>query len=216
MALKLGVRRAVKQFVPMLAASSAAIISFQFFEDMYAALGGVESTYSAHKFEDPVVEAEAILHSSSPGWGTKLIRVPADTVSLAHDAQDEEFDDMRLVTLRANSYGHFTVTAFIDGSEVELMTDTGATYVALSYETALGLGYRPEDLPFTSESETANGVARVAPIMLREVRVGDIVVRDVQAVVAEPGKMSQNLLGMSFINRLSRFEVSGRKLTLTQ
>ena len=47
-------------------------------------------------------------------------------------------------------------------------------------------------------------------------RIGDIAVRDVQAVVAEPGRMSQNLLGMSFIKQLSGFELNGATLTMKE
>jgi aspartyl protease family protein len=122
----------------------------------------------------------------------------------------------RQVTIEANAYGHFHVDAQVAGKPVEFMTDTGATYVALSYETALGLGIKPASLRFDGRSTTANGVARVASITLDAVRIGDIVVRDVQAVVAEPGRMAQNLLGMSFIGRLSGFDLSGTRLVMTE
>ena len=55
------------------------------------------------------------------------------------------------------------------------MTDTGATYVALNYETAIALGYTSKDLRYTGRSSTANGVARVAPVKLDYVRIGGIV-----------------------------------------
>lgn len=96
------------------------------------------------------------------------------------------------------------------------MTDTGATYVALSYETAQKLGLAPQNLRFNGRSTTANGVARVASIEIDEIRIGDIAVKDVQAVVAEPGRMTQNLLGMSFIKRLSRFEMNGETATMIE
>lgn len=212
MALRLAARRRVRRFMPALAAASAAFLSFQFFEDVYAALEESATSFAVNETARPDARAQSTL----AGWGTKLIRTSVGVGRAQHDSPGEEDAGARLVTLRANRFGHFNVTALIEGKEVELMTDTGATYVALTYETAAKLGYRAKDLRFSSESETANGIARVAPIVLREVRVGAIVVHDVQAVVAEPGKMSQNLLGMSFINRLSRFEVSGHKLTLTQ
>jgi aspartyl protease family protein len=123
---------------------------------------------------------------------------------------------VKKVVLSANAYGHFHAQAQINGQQVEFMTDTGATYVALSYETAAKLGVVSNNLRFTGRSTTANGVARVASVVLDTVRIGDITVNDVQAVVAEPGKMSQNLLGMSFIGRLSGFELTGSKLTMTE
>ncbi len=96
------------------------------------------------------------------------------------------------------------------------MTDTGATYVALSYEAAQKLGLAPQNLRFNGRSTTANGVARVASIVLNSIKIGDIAVKDVQAVIAEPGRMTQNLLGMSFIRQLSGFELNGARLTMIE
>ena len=97
-----------------------------------------------------------------------------------------------------------------------MLTDTGATYVALNYETALQLGFNDANMRFTSRSSTANGIARVAPVTLDYIRIGGIVLHDVKAVIAEPGKMTQNLLGMSFISRLAGFELSGGRLNMEQ
>ena len=95
------------------------------------------------------------------------------------------------------------------------MTDTGATYVALSYETAQKLGLT-QNLRFNGRSTTANGVARVASLEIDQIRIGEIAVKGVQAVVAEPGRMTQNLLGMSFIRQLSGFELNGSTLTMRE
>jgi len=57
-------------------------------------------------------------------------------------------------------------------------------------------------------------VARVAPVRLDSVRVGDITVHDVHAAVAEPGRLETSLLGMSFLNRLSRFDMRPGLLVL--
>ncbi len=122
----------------------------------------------------------------------------------------------KTVVLHANSYGHFVTTATINGQPVEFMTDTGATYVALSYETAQAIGLVPQNLRFTGRSTTANGVARVASVTIDQIRIGDIAVKDVQAVVAEPGRMSQNLLGMSFIRQLSGFELKDSTLIMKE
>ncbi len=96
------------------------------------------------------------------------------------------------------------------------MADTGATYVALSYESAKSLGLLQAGVIFSGRSATANGVAKVALVTIDAIRIGDITVRNVQAVVAEPGRMTQNLLGMSFIKQLSNFEMKGAKLVLRQ
>ena len=129
---------------------------------------------------------------------------------------DHELIDGRKVTLASNAHGHHIVQAEINRAKVELLTDTGATYVALNYETALQLGLSESSLRFTSRSSTANGIARVAPVTLDYIRIGSIVLHDVKAVIAEPGKMTQNLLGMSFISRLAGFELSGGRLNMEQ
>ena len=148
-------------------------------------------------------------------FSTKVLTTPSLPLRGTISAGQEQ-TGARKVVLGANDYGHFHAIAQIRGQEVEFMTDTGATYVALSYETAQKLGLAPQNLRFNGRSTTANGVARVASLVLDTIRVGDITVRDVQAVVAEPGRMTQNLLGMSFIRQLSGFELNGAKLTMIE
>ena len=95
------------------------------------------------------------------------------------------------------------------------MVDTGATIVVLSYEDAerAGIFLNPSD--FTQAVTTANGVARIAPVTLDRVTIGDITVRNVPAAVAEPGRLKTSLLGMSFLSRLSRFDMRSDVLVLT-
>lgn len=81
--------------------------------------------------------------------------------------------------LRAEERGHFVVEAEVNSHAVTLVADTGATLVVLSFEDAERLGISPNSLDFSSISQTANGAARVAPLTLGEVRLGDIAVRDV-------------------------------------
>ena len=59
---------------------------------------------------------------------------------------------------------------------------------------------------------TANGVVRAAPVTLNSVDIGGLVVRDVQALVVPGGALSENLLGLSYLTRLKRFEYSNNKL----
>ncbi len=148
-------------------------------------------------------------------FNTKVLTTPSLPLRGTISAGQEQ-TGARKVVLSANDYGHFHAIAQIRGQEVEFMTDTGATYVALSYETAQKLGLAPQNLRFNGRSTTANGVARVASLVLDTIRVGDITVKDVQAVIAEPGRMTQNLLGMSFIRQLSGFELNGARLTMIE
>ncbi len=97
-----------------------------------------------------------------------------------------------------------------------MLVDTGATGVALTYEDAEEIGLRLSDSDFTHVSRTANGNARIAPVTLSSIRIGDIEVKDVKAFVAEPGKLFATLLGMSFLSRLERVDIRGNKLVLQQ
>lgn len=125
-------------------------------------------------------------------------------------------DFERRFVATADNRGHFFVRARINGDDIPFVADTGATYVSLSYETAEQLGFDPDRLDYSRRSRTANGIARVAVITLPEVSIGDITVRNVQALVSERGRLSTNLLGMSFMNRLNRVEMRDGKLLLVQ
>src|SRR3954447_6534519 len=87
----------------------------------------------------------------------------------------------RTLTIGADLQGHFLVHPAVNGQRVRMLVDTGATTVALSHEDARLLGIRLSPRDFTGRSATANGVVGTAPIRIREMRVGDIVVRDVEA-----------------------------------
>ncbi len=121
-----------------------------------------------------------------------------------------------VVRLKADGRGHFVFTASVNDRPATFMADTGATLVALTYEDAARLGLSPHALDFSARVQTANGVARVAPISLDRVRVENITVRDVPALVAEKGALGTNLLGMSFLGRLKAFAMQGNELVLTQ
>jgi aspartyl protease family protein len=122
----------------------------------------------------------------------------------------------RQVALRADPRGHFLTEATVNGRTIEMMVDTGATVVALTSESARRLGLFLSASDYTIPMSTANGVVMAAPVTLSEIRIGGISVRNVTATVM-PGKvLGVNLLGMSFLQRLSKFELAGGKLVLVQ
>jgi aspartyl protease family protein len=118
------------------------------------------------------------------------------------------------VELAANSGGHFETAAEVNGNEIDVMVDTGATLVALTYEDAERAGLYLKSSDFTQGVRTANGTAKVAPVTLSSITIGDITVRNVKGAVAEPGKLHKTLLGMSFLGRLSRVEMRSNSLVL--
>ncbi len=224
MAFRGGMRRTMGEAGLWLAAAGAAIFSFNYFEDAYRAIehGWPELHASIAGGQAPLPASAEVTQSirivsRSDGEDVQIRPAglrPTDTG--LQGLVDRTMRPERRVRMTANDYGHFVAQAEINGVNVELLTDTGATYVALNYETALGIGLKSGDLKFTSQSSTANGIASVAPVRLDYVRIGSIVLHDVDAVVAEPGRMPQNLLGMSFIRRLAGFELSGNSLSIVQ
>ncbi len=117
------------------------------------------------------------------------------------------------VTVQAARDGHFYVTAAVNGVDIRFLIDTGATAVVLSAGDAARVGLRPGSWEFTQLVETANGRVRLARTSLRTVRVGGLQVDNVMALVSNSGPR-MSLLGMSFLQRLDRFEVRDRTLYL--
>jgi len=115
--------------------------------------------------------------------------------------------------IRANGAGHFLIDADVERAKIRFLVDTGATMVVLSPEDARRAGLSEDRLNFSREVSTANGNVRVAPVTLRKFKVGQIVLRDVEAVV-NSAPMRVSLLGMSFLRRLDGWQVKGDKLYL--
>lgn len=122
----------------------------------------------------------------------------------------------RQVEIKAGSLGHYYARIEVNGRPIEVMVDSGASIVALSSEDAQRAGIHIRDRDYTQLVNTANGVARIAPVTLDRVSIGDITVRDVQAAVMEPGKLATSLLGMSFLSRLQRVDMRGGVLVLQE
>ena len=119
------------------------------------------------------------------------------------------------VRLRADANGHFNARAYVNGASVDVLVDTGATTVALTWDDARAAGIRVGDGDFTAQSRTANGVTTFAPVMIGRLSIGDIELTRVQAHVARRGQLSTTLLGMSFLGKLS-VEMKDRELVLAQ
>lgn len=116
------------------------------------------------------------------------------------------------VTYAAEADGHYHVYGAIDGSSVRFLVDSGATDIVLSPGDARMLGLQPEYLDYTMVAQTANGTVRGAPIRLKTLKVGPIVMHDVPATVNE-AEMSSSLLGMEFLRRLKSWGVKNGRLT---
>jgi aspartyl protease family protein len=116
------------------------------------------------------------------------------------------------VTLTADSQGHYMTLGQINGGTVQFMVDTGATAIAMSSTRArqLGINYVNGQRGFT---QTANGRAAAYRVTLDTVKIGDITLHAVDAVVLEGDNLPIVLLGMSFLNR-TEMKRDGQSLTL--
>jgi aspartyl protease family protein len=116
--------------------------------------------------------------------------------------------------IKADERGHFITKAEIDGSDITVMVDTGASVIALSYEDADDIGLRPGSLTYDTPVMTANGQINAARVTLRRVEIDGVRVRDVAGMVLPAGSMSGSLLGMSFLSHLRSFRVEDGLLRL--
>lgn len=124
---------------------------------------------------------------------------------VAHDGVNE-------VVLERNRYGHYIVSGQINDYPVQLMLDTGASDVSIPEHIArrIGLKRGPEVI-----YNTANGQAKGYRTRLESVRIGNIVLYDIQASINPNVADDDILLGMSFLKKLE-FTQRGSQLILRQ
>jgi aspartyl protease family protein len=121
----------------------------------------------------------------------------------------------RSLTIRAGADGHFAVDARVDGRRIAFVVDTGASQITLRESDAARLGLHPSPRDYRVRINTANGEGRAAVVELGMVEIGNIVVRDLRALVVPDQALSVNLLGMSFLSRV-RFAHERGRLVLEQ
>lgn len=136
----------------------------------------------------------------------------AEPVQPEPDSKDN--DAGGFVRIRSDRSGHYVSEVDFNGRRFRAIIDTGATLVAIRYEDARALGLITPSDRFDIRVNTANGEARARRVQLRSVRIGAIQLENVEAMVLDQGMLGQNLLGMSFLKRLSRFEVKRGVLEL--
>ncbi|AGT07847.1 retropepsin-like aspartic protease family protein [Paracoccus aminophilus] len=109
--------------------------------------------------------------------------------------------------------GHYYLRAQLDGTSIDFVVDTGATTIALTKKDAAKIGIDTANLAFISQARTANGTVNTAPVVIQEIRIGEIEDHKVPAVVID-GEMDQSLLGMNYLSRFARVSIEGDKLLL--
>ncbi len=141
-------------------------------------------------------------------------RVSAELTPSGRPIEAEAPDGERAVRIRRTGGGQFVARTLVNGMELTMLVDTGASSVVLKASDAARAGIDTANLSFTVMVETANGSTFCAPVRLREITVGGIKVTGVEALVAKPGNLRESLLGMSFLRRLRSYGVEGDFLTL--
>ena len=132
------------------------------------------------------------------------------TQSLGLDDQEVAGKELRV---QMSPDGHFWAKATINGVPRRMLIDSGATITAVSVRTAreakvdTGTGFSPVVL------RTANGAAPAETGSIDELRVGNIVARNLK-VVSSPGLGDLDVLGMNFLSKLESWRVEGRTLVL--
>lgn len=187
MALSSGTRSMLGELVSWAAAAAILVVGIAHFDTLRAGLSDALG----------LPDASAVTEDAAPS--------PPPSQSISQSGTEE---------LKAAPDGHYYARAEVNGRPIDVMVDTGASMVALTYEDAeeAGLRLRPSD--FTSQVSTANGVAAVAPVTLDRVTIGRITVRNVRAAVCERGRLNKTLLGMSFLSKLDSVGISNGRLVL--
>jgi aspartyl protease family protein len=127
---------------------------------------------------------------------------------------EESTNGLTEVRLRRRLDGHFTANVDVNGKTISMIVDTGASTIVLRPEDAAKVGIDVSRLTYKVPVLTANGRTVAARVYVDKVAIGPLDRQRVEALVAQPGAMTQSLLGMSFLSRLRSYEFSGDFLTL--
>ncbi|WP_420102854.1 retropepsin-like aspartic protease family protein [Bosea sp. (in: a-proteobacteria)] len=147
-------------------------------------------------------------------WLAPKVIADAPQASIAASAAPAAPRTPPTLTVAADSRGHYLVHPTIDNYRVRMMVDTGASIVALKAEDAAALGLKAGSQAQRMPLNTANGVVMGYRTTIREIRLGEITVRNVDAVVLPPGALGISLLGNSFLGKLNGYQVQTGRMIL--
>ena len=142
--------------------------------------------------------------------------VPNSQPSIAAATAPTSDASNRSLRIPRDERGHFQTDARIDGQRVRFMVDTGASVIALNETSAARFGLRPSPAEYNAQVTTANGTVKAARSQIAMIDVGGLIVRDVDAIVLPDEALSENLLGLSFLSKLRRFEYANGQMVLEQ
>jgi aspartyl protease family protein len=146
-------------------------------------------------------------------WTTRKAKGSGWSSAPSQSAASSSSSSSSEVRLDRAGDSHFYADTEIDGRNVRMMVDSGASIVALTRRDAEAIGINVDDLPVGGSANTAGGVVPMRMVMLDSVEVDGIEVRGVQAAVIE-ADMGVSLLGQSFLSKLAAVNVEGDTMTL--
>jgi aspartyl protease family protein len=183
------------------------------FAGMVVALGVVAAKFADQTARAPAAPPPAVVPAAA---APPAVAPPAAALVAVPSAPARQNSFGSSVVIPPDARGHFVVDARVNGRHMKFILDTGASVVALRASDAAGLGMHPVARDFTVEVRTANGSTRAAPVQLNMVEISGLNLHNVAAIVSPDEQLGENLLGLSFLSRLRRYEFSNGKMVLEQ
>lgn len=138
---------------------------------------------------------------------------PGTDISLPQIGMPQQEISGSETRIRMAPDGHFWITAKVEGVPLRFLVDTGATLTAMAPQAAAEAGVEAQGLRPPVVLKTANGTTAAQLATIEKLRVGNVVARNLDSVIA-PGIGNVNVLGMNFLSRLASWRVEGRTLIL--
>lgn len=168
----------------------------------------VGSWFLSHKLALSALQPAAAPVTAQPSFTPAPQALPATNVALA---PGNSLDSVEIVPDRS---GNYLTDIDIDGQIIHVVVDTGATFLSLRSEDADALGINLAPADFRYQTMTANGIGTAAKVHLDAVRIANIEIDNVDALVMQPGALERSLLGMSVLSRLGGVHISDGRLVL--
>lgn len=164
--------------------------------------------------------SEMLAEGQTGSFGVRLIKATSSYAEVEVDGNvrrvglgggvhtNFEAAEPRLVSIAVDASGAYSIAGAINGSGVDFIVDTGAQVVAMNAQMArrIGIDYSSGD---TGLVTTASGQVKGYAVSLDRVSVGEIELRNIDAVVIEGGYPKVVLLGMSFLSQVEMRESGG-------